>query len=105
MNLEDVGSWAGSALAAIGTIALAVWGGIQKVRRGAAETKAAVAEDARDRSVADSQKLVYDMLNERLKMVEAEVQGVRAENRRLRDRIGLLEATMREHGIPVPPEA
>lgn len=102
MDLGDIGTAIGTAVTGVGVLAGTIWAAVQKVRRGQAETKAAVAEDSRDRTVADSQKLIYDMLNERLKIVEAELVTLRAANRKQEIHIAKLERIMREKGLDVP---
>lgn len=102
MDLGDLGTTIGTAVTGVGVLAGAIWAAVQKVRRGQAETKASVAEDSRDRTVADSQKLIYDMLNERLKTVESELQSMRLYNRKLELHITKLERLMREKGLDVP---
>lgn len=102
MDFESLGTAIGATAGAVGVLTGGIWAAIQKVRRGQAETKAAVAEDTRDRSVADSQKLVYDMLNERLKVVEQELRDHKLYTRKLELHITKLEKLMREKGLEVP---
>lgn len=102
MAIETILVAVGSALGTAAAILGAGWGAFQKAKRGAAETKAAVAEDTRDRSVADSQRVIYEMLNERLKTVEDEVRGVKLYARKLELHISKLERIMRDKGLEVP---
>lgn len=102
MDFTEIGTAVGSAAAVIGTIGTAIWVAIQKMRRDKAETKAAIAEDLRDRSVADSQKIIYDMLSGRLSSVENELREMKMYTRKLELHISRLEKTMREQGLEVP---
>lgn len=102
MAIETVLVAIGSALGTAAAIVGAGWAAFQKAKRGAAETKAAVAEDTRDRSVADGQRIIYEMLNERLKTVEDEVRGVKLYARKLELHISKLERIMRDKGLEVP---
>lgn len=102
MDFTELGSAVAAAMATAGTIATAIWVAIQKMRRDKAETKAAIAEDIRDRSVADSQKVVYDMLSARLSAVELELRDMKMYTRKLELHISRLEKTMREKGLEVP---
>lgn len=102
MDLGDLGTTIGTAVTGVGVLAGAIWAAVQKVRRGQAETKAAVAEDTRDRTVADSQQLIYNMLNQRLTTVEGELQSQRLYTRKLELHITKLERLMRDAGMEVP---
>lgn len=102
MDLTEVGTAIGAAAGVVTTLLGAIWVGIQKVKRDKAETRAAVAEDTRDRSVADSQKVVYDMLSARLSAVELELRDMKLYTRKLELHISRLEKTMREKGLEVP---
>lgn len=99
----------GGAIAAIGTIAAAVWGWWLKNRRQVAETRAEVAESDASKAVADAQQTVYKLLNERLTTLEAEVRGLRQElvverahSRKLELQIVRLDRWIRAQGLTPP---
>lgn len=92
----------GVGISAIFGIAGVIWGWVQKQRTVVSETKARVAEDDRDREMANSAGTLYSLLNERLKTVEAELRELKAHSRKQEVHITKLEQLMREHGITPP---
>lgn len=102
MDFTQLGTAVGAIGGAVVALVSGVWLGIQKVQRQRAETKASVAEDARDRSVADSQKIVYDMLLARVSAVELELRDMKLYTRKLELHISRLEKIMREKGLEIP---
>lgn len=92
----------GMGLTSAAGIAALVWGWIQKQHSVVSETKARVAEDDRDREMANSAGTLYSMLNERLKTVEQELRDLKNYSRKLELHISKLEGLMREHNITPP---
>jgi hypothetical protein len=82
-----IGTFIGGAVVA-GTGA---WGIILKAKRDTANTKAAVAEDSRDKQVADAQSIVYKLMADRLAVVEKELSEQRTELSREREHSRMLE--------------
>jgi len=85
-----------------GIVGAAVWGWIVKQRSVLSETKVRVAEDDRDRAVADSQNSIYTLLTGRLAAVEAELLDMRKYARKLEEYVDLLARTIREAGHSPP---
>lgn len=102
MDLGTLGTQIGVVIVAAGSLATGIFAGIMKMKRDKADMRAAVAEDTRDRSIADSQKIVYDMLNERLKTVEEELRAMKLYTRKLEVHISKLERIMRASNLDVP---
>ena len=91
-----------TAIFGAGGIGAFIWGWLQKQRSVLSETKARVAEDNRDREMADSAHTLYAMMNERLKNVETEIKELRLYSRKLELHIAKLEALMKTNGIEPP---
>lgn len=99
VNWQDVGMVLTSLAAGAGV----VWGWILKQRAVLSETRARVAEDERDREMANSAAVLYSQLSERLKTVEVELREMKLYSRKLEVHILKLESLMRSHGITPPP--
>lgn len=93
----------GMALTSLAGIAGVVWGWVLKQRAVLSETKARVAEDERDREMANSATVLYSQLSERLKSVEMELREMKLYSRKLEIHVQKLEDLMRGHGIQPPP--
>lgn len=93
----------GMALTSLAGIAGVVWGWVLKQRAVLSETRARVAEDERDKEMANSAALLYSQLSERLKSVEVELREMKLYSRKLELHIKKLEDLMRSHGITPPP--
>ena len=93
----------GMALTSLAGVAGVAWGWILKQRAVLSETKARVAEDERDREMANSAAVLYSQLSERLKSVEVELREMKLYSRKLEAHIIKLENLMRSHGITPPP--
>lgn len=102
MDLEVLGGTLAAVITGASTLIGGAWLWIQKQRRNVAETKAAVAEDQRDRTVADSQRLVYELLNQRLGTVEQELKEWKLYTRKLELHINKLEKVMAQAGLEIP---
>lgn len=105
INWEQIGGW----IAGLGFAATTAWGLVQKFKKDKATTRADIADANADRSVADSQTTVYNMLTSRLETLETEVRGLRAElsvervhSRKLELHIWKLENLMRAQGMEPP---
>lgn len=95
---------------AVGLAGGGVYAWWQKNQRTVATTRAEVAEAEAATTVADSQKIVYSTLTDRLTTLESDMRGVRSElaserahNRQLVLHIWKLEGLMRQAGM-IPPE-
>lgn len=89
-------------LSSIAAVSALVWGWVQKQRTVVSETKARVAEDDRDREMANSAQTLYSMMNERLKTVENEMRDLKMYSRKLELHISKLEFMMRQAGLTPP---
>jgi uncharacterized protein HemX len=79
-----------------------IWAWIQKQRANLSDTRAAIAEDNRDRELANSAHTLYSLLNERLKNVEREVVELKVYNRKLEIHVARLEDIMVKNGLEPP---
>lgn len=79
-----------------------VWAWILKQRAAMSDTRAAIAEDNRDREMANSAHTLYTLLNERLKNVEREVVELKVYNRKLELHVARLEDIMIKNGLEPP---
>lgn len=79
-----------------------LWAWIQKQRAGMADTRASIAEDNRDRELANSAHTLYNLLNERLKNVERELIELRLYNRKLEIHVARLEDIMIANKLEPP---
>lgn len=109
-NLSNV-DWTavGTAIGAIGLVAGGIWAAWQNRQKVAAQTKAEVAVAGAAEQVADSQKIVYNTLTERVTTLEKDLRALRDElveerkhSRRLELHIWRLENLMRQAGIEPP---
>lgn len=100
----------GAGIVATASIAVAAWKSLQAMRTEKAKTSADVA-------IAESQKEVYQQMNERMTSMDAHITRLQAEvdtlRTQLRERdnkihslemyVSDLQHILQQHGIPVPP--
>lgn len=99
----------GTALGAIGTVAAGVWGWVVLQRKKLADTRADVAQSDAARTVADSQRLVYTQMSDRMTAMEGDIKELRAElaeerkhSRALEQKLAALMAWIRAQGLTPP---
>jgi len=99
----------GTAIGSIGFLAGGVWAAWQRKKTAEAKTRAEIAESNAATTVADSQRVVYDSLTDRVKTLEEDIRTLRRElaeeRRHSRDlmlHIWKLETLMRQGGIEPP---
>jgi hypothetical protein len=110
MDLAQLGTMIGGGVTGAATVAAAAWAYWQKYQREHAQTRATVAENNAETTVADAQRIVYQTLVDRVTTLETEQRTMRAElaaershNRQLVLHIWKLEGLMRAAGLNPPP--
>lgn len=100
----------GTALGAVGMVASGIWAWVVMQRKKLADTRAAVAESEAVRTVADSQRLVYTQMSDRMTAMEGDIKELRAElaeerkhSRALEQKLAALMAWIRAQGLTPPP--
>jgi uncharacterized protein HemX len=100
----------GTAIGAIGTVSAGVWAWVVLQRTKRADTRADVAQSDAARTVADSQRLVYTQMSDRMTAMEGDIKELRAElaeerkhSRALEQKLAALMAWIRAQGLTPPP--
>jgi uncharacterized protein HemX len=100
----------GTAIGAVGTVSAGVWAWVVLQRKKLADTRADVAAAEAVRTVADSQRLVYTQMSDRMTAMEGDIKELRAElaeerkhSRALEQKLAALMAWIRAQGLTPPP--